>query len=273
MPSPFPGMDPWLEAKGVFPNLHTGLIVRLQDALNASLPVGFVATITTRVWVDDESTRDPDVSVIARRRKPRRPSGGAAAVAVEGLAGLTHLGRSRPSDRWEEPYLDIRTDDGKRLVTGIEVVSPSNKRKGPGRRAYLVKQQEYRLGEVHLVEIDLLRAGTHVTRAPRTRLTAVRGAFDYHVSVERAGDTSEVLAAPLRLDDRLPAFGVPLTSDVPPVVLDLQAAFDRTYDGGRYPLVVNYRRPPAPPLPPEQSAWANDRLRAAGLLPATPPGG
>lgn len=54
------------------------------------------------------------------------------------------------------------------MVTVIEVVSYSNKARGPGRELYERKQQECREGRVNLVEIDLLRSGPWVLAAPET---------------------------------------------------------------------------------------------------------
>ena len=52
MPSPFPGMDPWLEQPEVFPDVHDSLISYLREALNATLPAPYFANIATRVWVE-----------------------------------------------------------------------------------------------------------------------------------------------------------------------------------------------------------------------------
>lgn len=259
MPSPFPGMDPWLEATDIFPSVHGALIFLIREALNRSLPPGYAATSNNRVWVDPESSREPDVSVYGREN-PDAKAGGTAT-----LSGLVAIGRVRMSDPWEEPYLEIRSDRGKRLVTAVEVLSPSNKRAGEGRRLYQQKQKECRLGDVHLVEIDLLRAGLPTTHMPRHLLEKKAGPYDYHVCVRRAGDQLELFGAAIKLTDRLPAFGVPLDPGVPAVVVDLQAAFDRCYDGSRYPELVDYTRPPDPPLTPDQQAWAEGVLRAKGV--------
>jgi hypothetical protein len=40
MPSPFPGMDPWLERPRIYADLRFTLVVRLSHALNAALPEG-----------------------------------------------------------------------------------------------------------------------------------------------------------------------------------------------------------------------------------------
>ncbi len=38
MPSPFPGMDPYLESPDWFPDLHDGLIFCLKESLQNLLP-------------------------------------------------------------------------------------------------------------------------------------------------------------------------------------------------------------------------------------------
>ena len=52
MPSPFPGMDPYLEHPAVFPGLHNRLIVVLSELLQAALPAPYYAEIGERVWVE-----------------------------------------------------------------------------------------------------------------------------------------------------------------------------------------------------------------------------
>src|SRR5688572_8831183 len=123
MPGPFPGMDPWLEDEELFPDLHERLTVYLSEALNAALPPGYVARTRNRVWVDDELRREPDVSTFGPDRSPPGRSGGVAT-----LSGLMAIGSDRTSDPVEEPYLEILSPKGKRLVTAIEIVSLTNKK-------------------------------------------------------------------------------------------------------------------------------------------------
>jgi hypothetical protein len=201
------------------------------------------------------------VSVFGRDRGPN--GNGRTATT---LTGLVSIGQERTLDPWEEPYLEILSAKGKRLVTAIEVLSPSNKKAGDnGRKAYQDKQQELRLAGVNLVEIDLLRRGSHSTCVPLKRLQEVVGQFDYHVSVMVA-HSMEYLAAGIRLADRLPTIGIPLDPDVPEVTVDLQPLLDRCYDGGRYPELVNYRHPCDSPLTSEQQEWAEGILRTKGLI-------
>jgi hypothetical protein len=257
-------MDPWLEDEEVFPNLHERLIISIQDALNGGMPPGYVATSKNRVWVDPELYREPDVAVYDRDRPAPTPGGSVT------LTGLVAIGQRRVSDPIEEPYLEILSAKGKRLVTAVEVISRANKKAGEnGRKAYRDKQEEYRLSGVHLIEIDLLRVGPHVTATPLPRLRRKLGQFDYHVSVVVATDPPTYHAAGIRLTDRLPAIGIPLDPGVPPVTIDLQPMLDTAYDRARYTELFDYRNPPDPPLTPEQHAWAEGILRAKGLLAAS----
>src|SRR5204863_3767117 len=98
MPSPFPGMDPWLEDEEVFPDLHDSLIFLLKEAVNAVLPPGYVATSKNKVWVDDELRREPDVALFGKGEGPN--GNGGTAVA---LAGLTLIGEQLISEPIEEP--------------------------------------------------------------------------------------------------------------------------------------------------------------------------
>ncbi len=251
MPTPFPGMDPWLEGPELFPDLHDTLIIYIREALNAAMPRGYAAIGSTLVWTEEAQRREPDVSLV--RRDDEYPTGVATAV----LPGLLTLGDDPAEEPVEQSYLEVRTTADRRLVTAIVILTPANKQPGEaGHGAYRAKQLEFRRAGVHVVEIDLLRAGAHVMAAPRGRLERAAGAFDYHVSVLVLGERPQVHAAGVRLADRLPAFGVPLDPGVPPATVDLQPMLGRAYDTGRYADLVDYARPCDPPLTAEQQAWA-----------------
>ena len=262
MPSPFPGMDPWLEDPAVFPDLHESLIYLLKAGINAVLPVGYVATSKNRVYVDEDRLREPDVALFS----PNNGHSGGVAT----LSGMIAIGQQRSFDPVEEPFLEILSAGGKRLVTAVEIISPTNKKAGDkGRKSYHDKQEEYLDAGVNLVEIDLLRQGPHVSAVPLSRIRRkVKEPFDYHVSVVVIGSPNRYFAAPFKLGDRLPAFGIPLDAHAAPITIDLQPLFDRAYDTGRYPDLVDYRGPCDPPLTPEQRTWAEAILRDLRLVPS-----
>lgn len=257
MPSPFPGMDPYLERPEIFPDFHDSVITYLRENLQANLPAPYYAAIGRRVWIETaRRSIGPDVHVIHRGPEPpaRASHPGGLAVATQPVAVRV------PYDEFREPMIEIYAREGgdRRLVASLEVLSPSNKTPGAhGRDLYLRKQRERLESRVHLVEIDLLRDGEHATAVPLDDARAACGPFDYHASVHRFDDFEPFLVYPIRLEDRLPTIAVPLLPGDPPVPLDLQAVFDRCYDAGPYAREIGYGSDPlVPPLRPEQEAWA-----------------
>jgi hypothetical protein len=258
-------MDPWLESPAVFPDLHNSLLTYLGDVLNASLPEPYIARSGTRVWVEDERRREPDIGVFDPLG--RSPDGGNDTATALAGAGLIAVAAPPIPDPLEEPYLEIRSTADERLVTVVEVLSPANKTVGgTNHGAYRQKQTELRSANVGLVELDLLRGGVHTTAVPIAVLRARGGQFDYHLCVSAAGLGDQLFIAPIRLEDRLPRLGVPLDPGMPPVVIELQPLLDRCYDNRRYARQVRYDRPPDPPLNPDQQAWAEGVLREKGVL-------
>ncbi len=63
---------------------------------------------------------------------------------------------------------------------------------------------------MHLVEIDLLRAGQHTTAVPFDRLMAAAEAFNYHVSIHHFDNFEDYFVYPFRLPDPLPMIAIPL---------------------------------------------------------------
>ena len=264
MPSPFPGMDPWLEQRGVFPGFHNRAIAYLSEALNAVLPRPYYADIATRVVIEGDGepgVREPDVGVF----HPDRTTGtGGVAVAdpAEVRAVVVHV----PRDEITEWLVEVRSaEGGDRLVTCLEVLSPSNK--STDRAVYRRKQRQLIERRVNLVEVDLLRGGPHSTAVPLAQARQAAGPFDYHVCVYRPEEPEQFEVYPIRLPQRLPVVRVPLRPDAGPVSVDLQAVCDRAYDVGNYDRRLRYADPADPPLTPEQQAWADDILKAKGIIP------
>ncbi len=268
MPSPFPGMDPYLEDPEFFPGLHDRLISRISDVLRTELPSPYYAEIRSRVWIEHrESSGEPDVNVLrsAQPGKPE-PRAGTATVAARSHSVPVEMEEMR------ELCVEIYTVRGKQqLETAVEVLSPSNKKPGEDARdLYVRKQRDMIRNRVNLVEIDLLRGGTHATAVPRETAIRRAGAFDYHVGLYRMDEPDRRSVYPIRLEEPLPRIAVPLLPGDADVILDLQAVFTHCYDLGPYHVRSPYlEHQPEPPLTPEQAAWATQLLRDKGLLPPT----
>lgn len=269
MPSPFPGMDPFLEHPAIFPGLHNRMVATLSEFLQARLPAPYFAEIGERVWVE-VSHRDiePDVNVLRGRSVSEHREEAPAGAAVASAARSRPVVVTVPHDERRETLVEIRAriDEDERLVTAIELLSLSNKTPGErGRDLYLRKQRELLDSRTHLVEIDLLRGGEHTTAVPRGLVEARAGHFDYHVSVHRFDRFEDFLVYPIQLDERLPEIAIPLLPGDPDVTVDLQAAFDRSYDTGPYRRRVRYAEStPVPPLRAQRAEWAARLLEGIG---------
>ncbi len=268
----FPGMDPYLEHHALWSGVHTALIVYIRDQLQPRLRPRYVAAIEERVYLD---VRDrlfgPDVRI--QRTRPDVP--GPAVALAECDAPL----RVRvPIEDVHEAYLTIldRQAD-ERVVTVIEVLSPTNKYAGPGRVSYLAKQQEILQSSSHLVEIDLLRAGPHALAVPEG-IVRSRAEYDYLVCVNRAREPRiDFEFYPRRLRERLPRMVIPLAGHDPDVPLDLQAVLAQAYEAGAYADRLRYDRPCVPALTEADQAWADQLIAGArqagnGIAPTDGPG-
>ncbi len=162
------------------------------------------------------------------------------------------------------------TQRGHKLVTLIEIISPSNKHPGLDRRVYTTKQRDVLDSDVNLIELDLLRRGRRLLPFPDLALAVDTLAPDYLVLLNRhtlrQGDWMDYVLYPVRLREPLPCIPVPLAGQDPDVLLDLQVAVNRVYREGPYARAVDYAGDPEPPLNEADAAWADELLRAAGLL-------
>jgi hypothetical protein len=265
MQSPFPGMDPYLEQH--WGDVHLNLISYAEGLLNEQLPRDLRARAQERIVVDlpsEERAYYPDVRVVERERAG--PGGTAIAETDVALAEPLEVPFLEPET---QGYLEIvETRPERRLITVLEILSPSNKYAGKGRDQYRQKQLDSAEGCVSLVEIDLLRAGAHVLQVPLAQYPPAYRT-PYKVCVHRGWKAkAEIYRIPLR--QRLPAIRVPLRETDADVALDLQALIQHVYRHGRYDD-IDYTVPPVPPLTADDEGWAQELLRAAGKRPGTTP--
>lgn len=266
MPSPFPGMDPYLEEPLLWSGVHQGLIGCLRATLNALLPPSYVADVGERLYVvQPQRGIYPDVVIVEYPPPPPTMEQGCGEAAV--AVADPPLVLTVEPEEVREVFIEILSlRGGERVVTVMEVLSPSNKTAGSqGRELYLAKQREVLESETHLIEIDLLRSGEPTVAVPPEALLQKGLRWDYLVCLHRGGKGRRYEVWPFTVRQRLPRINVPLAEGDPDVVLDLQAVFDRCYDEGAYVRRLDYRREPAIPLEGDDAEWANGLLRERGL--------
>jgi predicted transcriptional regulator len=226
MPSPFPGMDPYLEDEAQWPSFHYQFMQSLHQILQPSLIDRYRARINQRHYVIEQA-----------------------------------LFTSVVREEHHEDYLEIRQRSDGRLVTLVEVVSPANKQTSAGRTAYLAKRDEGKSVKANLVEIDLVLQGQPTLEYSREGLPD----WDYAITVTRATQPDRYEIYTTTLQKRLPRFRLPLASDDRDTVLDLHTAFTRCYDQGGFAAKIDYRKDPSTPLSDEDRKWLHELLKQQKL--------
>lgn len=226
MPSPFPGMDPYLEDETLWPVFHHQMVTCLYQTLLPGLGERYRARVCHRCYVTEQVL----------------------------FTSITRENR-------QEDYVEIRQRNDGRLVTLLEVVSPANKTTKPGRTAYLDKRREGRAASASLVEIDLVLQGQPTLEYSRDGLPE----WDYAVTVTRSTQPDRYEIYTATLQKRLPRFRLPLASDDRDTVIDLHTAFTRSYDQGGFAAKIDYVRDPATTLEDGDRKWLAETLKQQKL--------
>ncbi len=265
MPSPFPGMDPFLEAR--WGGAHTTMIVHARRQLQSQLPEGLLADIEEYFAVQiDYDTRHyrPDVAVVQTE---------GSGVSRPGTAVLDAPGVAVPFIAIDEPEtmyrIRITSIDDDRRVTSIEILSPSNKESELARERFRRKQIDLLGGGANLVEIDLLIGGGWTVFVREDRIPPDYRT-PYRLCVLRADApwAPEAYKAPLEL--RLPVIRIPLRKYDRDILLDVQPLVDAAWEDGTYDR-LDYSRAPCPKLPAREENWMLARLAELGVQRSLPP--
>ena len=258
MPSPFPGMDPILEASGYWEDFHDSFLTSIRNALRRALPTSYSVYIKERVTSitlpgHDRSQFVPDVGVTAS--DTYSPAVGVATIPVTD---------SRPvvlehdlEESAMETYLEIARRSDRKLITVIELLSPSNK-ETPGAPVYLAKRAALLNQYVHVIEIDLLVRGT------RLPMKKPLPPGDYYAYVSRAEHRPNGDVYSWGLRESIPVIPIPLMAPDPDYQLDLGALFREAYETGYYARELTYSGEPPEFLRPADREWARELVAGRG---------
>jgi len=186
MPSPFPGMNPYLEHEDAWHNFHEQFPDRVVEVLEPQVGPNYFLKVDEHVYIHE-------------------------------LPAVDKIGLS---------YVEIRDRRSRRLVTVIELLSPSNKNPGADREQYEYRRAEILASPAHLVEIDLLRGGQRMPFDEPIECA-------YCILVSRSQERRKADLWTLGLREVLPVISIPLGGDHPEPKLDLQSVLNHLYDTKR----------------------------------------
>ena len=264
--NPFPGMNPYLEAPRLWPEIHNKIIAEMHRYLRRRLPFRYSVIMEERLGIgvnfpDEPPVRYimPDLTVTGSDAVPS-PAPVPDAVHPEPDAGAVAV-LLPIRETVAEWFISIAAADGSAPVTILEVLSPSNKRAGAGRNQYLDKRGSIIESAVHLVEIDLVRQGIPMP---------CRG-YDYDSDthychlVSRWQTRPWAALYPFGLQSAIPDVTVPLLDGDAEPKIPLGALLHNLYQEDYYANYVDYRQDPEVPLSDNDRRWLNTLLREKGL--------
>lgn len=226
MAAPFPGMDPYLEEEKLWPMFQHHLVMALYQILLPGLVDRYRARVGQRNYITEQALF---TSVIRNEH--------------------------------QEEFIEVRQRGDGKLVTLVDVVSPTNKMSTVGRQTYLDKRAEGKKALANLVEIDLVLQGQPTLEYSRDGLPD----WDYAVTVTRAAQPERYEIYTATLQKRLPRFRMPLAGDDRDTVVDLQTAFTRCYDQAGFQSQIDYHRDPPVALNDEDREWLSELLKQQKL--------
>lgn len=239
--SPFPGMNPYLEASTFWSAFHSRLIVAIADILSPLLLPKYYIEIETRTYLstpdDNLLVGIPDAVIFSsQKQKDLQNSSTRTLTTSQPKQVVLPI-----AEEIKERYLEVREVENSSVITVIEVLSPKNKAAGIGRLTYQQKRQTILRSFTHLIEIDLLRSGKPMEIIDQTNET------DYRILVSRSHQRPLADLYEFSLQDRIPDILIPLQAEEPEPMLKLQQLIEGIYERGGYHLRIDYQQPPPPP--------------------------
>ena len=275
MPSPFPGMDPYLEGY-LWPDVHHALPAEIRRRLAAKVRPRYAVRIEVTTYHDENPESEigimyPDVEILRRRTGSHAvesvpPASLGGNVAAAELASPITQPRTVPLLDYEVRIATVAVYDAaqNQLVTSIEIVSPYNKRE-PGLGKYREKQRRLREASVHLLEIDLIRRGQRPVKTGAVVTDSEIFAAHYLITLIRAGE-HKLEVWPVDVKEPLPVVAVPLRLPDDDVPLDLAAVLTTIYDEAGYDLSIDYNQnPPPPAFDAKTREWVHKAMQQAGF--------
>ena len=253
--SPFPGMNPYFEStrfwRGFHNNFASEILAQLVPQLGGQYAAQLeVDSVMETVSISDLSYIRPDVAIVDSPIPSEQPP--TPIPVTISPPTKRHKVLVKSPEKLRRIYVKLANTD--ELVTVIEILSPTNKR-SQGLTEYRQKRHTILLSDIHLVEIDLLRAG----KRPGAEVTSEQP-FDYAAVVNRAGmeRISEIWCN--ALNEPLPTIPVPLRHPDSDVILNLNQIVQSVYTRYGFSNLIDYNQPiPKPKIRPGIVNWWQER--------------
>lgn len=243
MAFPFPGIDPYLENPELWSSFHSRLIVAIADAIAPAIRPKYYTEVEKRVYLSEAEESVlvgiPDVTVFSKGSVSKSPTVTPSQTETKATTVMVPL-----IEEITEKYLEVREVKTGKVITTLEVLSPKNKRSGTGRDAYENKRKQILASFTHLVEIDLLRAGTPMAILGSEQLC------DYRILISRSECRPMASLYAFSLQEQIPSFPLPLASGDTEPLVDLQSVINGLYERAGYDLRIDYTQPVPPPISP-----------------------
>jgi hypothetical protein len=251
--SPFPGMDPFIEAFGLWEDFHSHLIEEIARSLAETAPERYVVRTGERSYVvlaetGQQEARHPfKPDVTLSHKEDALGKSTALAEAPAEAAAVTM--RAFIEEPFRETFVEVRSAGRvSELVAAVEVLSPSNKRKGsPGWDEYLRKRQALLLGAAHFIEIDLLRGGQ------RMPMIDAWPESSYYLLLCRKSAAAVCKVWAAHALSPLPPIPVPLLPPDADLSLSLQPLVEAIYSRYRYARSIDYANASSARLSPQEA--------------------
>jgi len=262
MPTPFPGMDPYLERPGLWKQVHTGLIIDIQKYLARLLRPKYQVAVEQRTFVSlagaNKLVGEPDVLVVglpAKQPNGHNATTPASATVALAEAPVAYVVDLPMPEEVTERWLEVRDVVTASPVTVIEILSPSNKLEE--RQRYEKKPLKILGSMTHLIEIDLLRSGKPMTMHGEIPTS------HYRILISRSPDRPQAEVLLFTVRSAIPDVPIPLLPDDGEPALPLNRILHNLYDQAGYDLFINYAEPPLPPFAGEDARWVADLAQRA----------
>jgi hypothetical protein len=262
MTSPFPGMNPYLENPDLWSEVHHRLITAIAIAIAPPLRPKYRVAIEKRIY--RMNTEDsiligiPDLAILKQVKNDNKDlissHTGVMTLAKETENRSVTVTLPLPLEI-KQGYLEIREVSTGKVITVIEIISPTNKITKEGRKAYLNKREKLLASDTNLIEIDLIRSGEKMpilTNIPET---------DYRILVVRNDQLPSAQLYGFDLRDTIPDFTIPLQSNETELELNLQNLLLEIYEQAGFDLTLDYSHDPVPNVLEKDRKWLDSVLK------------